>query len=552
MAIYRTLMYYQMLYKKAFCILKSAIKIPFKAMFFILLVGTFLFTTVPSHSQQAITPGSLPPEIKTIYKPINFPNESGSYGIKVVGRNFGGDPSKVNLYISKNKDKNGEFNEGVNEKLCWVDKCPVDTKVKGKIISNRELEFQGISKDYAGEVGIQIGIGEGFSNIYPTIFSVSPKEKPLLLTGGVLSIILLAILILSWRLVKITKTGKSNSLFSFVRKFFIDFETNTISLSAFQFYVWTFTAISGYLYLFFSRSLIQGKLEFIDIPPGLPGIVLISSATILFSEGISNTKGSKGAGKVEPEWSDLISIGGVITPERVQFFIWTVLGSFAFLYVAFLQTPDTIKDLPQVPVGFLQLMGVSSFGYIGGKFARKAGPIISEVNAQYGEESLVLNIHGSALSVDAKYEIGGITVSSAMTDEMKPLIITSNDSNEPSLAKHLRLTISKQYQNSWSGLEGRKFKITNPDGQFAEWEITTFPSGQRDFPPERDSLPPGQRDFPPQMDSLPSGQQDFPPQMDSLPSGERDFPPERDSFPSRQRDFPSDKDSFVQKRDPLH
>lgn len=522
MKIYRALMYYQVLCKKAFCGWKSVKKIAFKTIFSMLLVGTFLVVILPSHSQQAS--GSLAPEIKAIYKPINFPNRSGSYDIKVVGRNFGETPSKINLFISKNKDKNGEFNEGVNEKICWVDKCPVDIKVKGKIISNRELEFQTISKDYAGEVGIQIGIGEEFSNIYPAVFSVSSQERPLLLTGGILAIILVAVLILSWRLVRVAKTGKSNGAFSFIRKFFIDFETNTISLSAFQFYIWTFTAISGYLYLFFSRSLIQGKLEFIDIPPGLPGVILISSATILFSEGITNAKGSKGAGKVEPEWSDLISIGGVITPERVQLFIWTVLGSFAFLYIVLLQTPDNIKDLPQVPAGFLQLMGVSSFGYIGGKFARKAGPVISEVDAQYDKGFLVLNVHGSGLSVDAKYEIGGVTVNSLMIDEMKPLIITPNDSNEPGLAKHLQLTISKQYQDLWSGLKARKFKITNRDGQFAEWEITTFPS-------ERDASPPGSQDS---------------------PSEPQDFSPGPQDSPSEPQDFSPGRDSFVQKRDPLH
>jgi hypothetical protein len=545
MAMSRIMMYYGMLCKKASFIWKAAPKIPFKLLFFVLIIGTFLVVTLPSYSQQTVALGLLSPEIKTIYKPINFPNESRNYTVKVVGRNFGEDPSKVNLYISKSKDKNGEFNEGVNEKVCWLSKdCPVGN-VKGKIISNRELEFKEISKDYAGEVGIQIGVGEGFSNIYPTILSVSSQEKPLLLTGGIVGLIFSTILILSWRLVKITKTGNSNGLFSFARKFFIDFETNTISLSAFQFYIWTFTAVSGYLYLFFSRNLIQGKFEFIDIPPGLPGIVLISSATILFSEGVSNTKGSKGAGKVEPEWSDLISMGGVITPERVQFFIWTILGSFAFLFITLFQTPDTIKDLPQVPVGFLQLMGVSSVGYIGGKIARKAGPVISEVNAHYNESFLILNVHGSALSIDAKYEIGAITISSETTNEMKPVIITPNNSNEPGFAKHLRLTIGKNLDLK-SVLENSKFKIINPDGQFAEWEIKILPSGQRDFPPdnERDSFPSGQRDFPPDNE------------RDSFPSGQRDFPPdnERDSFPSGQRNFPPDneRDSFVHKRDPLH
>jgi hypothetical protein len=66
----------------------------------------------------------------------------------------------------------------------------------------------------------------------------------------------------------------------------------------------------------------------------------------------------------------------VVAPERFQFFIWTILGAAVFVFLAFLNDPGIIKDLPTVPSGFLQLMGVSSLGYLGGKLARKAGPVI--------------------------------------------------------------------------------------------------------------------------------------------------------------------------------
>jgi hypothetical protein len=513
MKIIKDLLYIQMLYKKAFYRYILTIKISFKSLFFMFIVGTFLVTILPSYSevstqtpassstqtpassvlrvspssssQTPISPppqssvlGSPFPEIKAIYKSINFPEKNSTYSLKIIGKNFSTASLENNLFISKSKDENDEFNVGISEKVCWLKNEECKELVQGKVISNRELEFQKIPKKYAGAVGIQIGVGEGLSNIYPTFLSPVPQEIPLISTVGVSIVIFLLILLLSMGLVKNTKTGKPNHLFSIPKKFFIDSETNTISLSTFQFYVWTFAAILGYLYLFFSRSLIQGRFEFIDIPSGLPGIILISSTTILLSEGISNTKGSKGAGNIDPEWSDLISIGGVITPERVQFLIWTILGSLAFIFVALLQTPENIKDLPQVPQGFLQLMGVSSFGYVGGKLARKAGPVINEVNANYNGNSLVVDVNGSTLSEDAICKIGGVIISSDIIDGNKPEIITTDNSNEPSLAKHLRLTINKQDSDWVKTIAQSKFKITNPDGQYAEWNINLTDNSQ--------------------------------------------------------------------------
>jgi hypothetical protein len=464
-----------MIYKKACCIWRSTIKIFSKWLFLVLFVGTCLGTALPSHSEQIVVSSSSPSEIKikTVYKSINFPAKDKTYSVRIIGENFGSDSSKINLFVSQSKDKNGEFSEGINEKVCWqINQEGCNKYVQGIAFSNREIAFNKIPALYAGEVGIQIGISERFSNIYPIFLSPVAQEIPLFSAGLVSLLVLLLLLVLSWRLVKISKTGKFNGDFSLVKKFLIDSETNTVSLSVFQFYIWTFTAILSYLYLFFSRSLIQGKLEFIEIPSGLPGIVLISSATILASKGISNTKGSTGAGNINPQWSDLISIGGVITPERVQFLIWTILGSLAFLFIALFQAPESIKDLPQIPSGFLQLMGVSSFGYVGGKLARKAGPIIKEINAKHEDSSLVVDVYGSTLSEDAVFKIGSVIITADMIDGNKPEIISIDNSNEPSFGKHIRLTIDNLTPNSKNNLDTDDFRITNPDGQFAEWKIS--------------------------------------------------------------------------------
>src|SRR4029079_6884200 len=50
------------------------------------------------------------------------------------------------------------------------------------------------------------------------------------------------------------------------RAFLIDAESDTYSLSKFQFYLWSVAALLAYTYLTLSRCLGQGKLALADIP----------------------------------------------------------------------------------------------------------------------------------------------------------------------------------------------------------------------------------------------------------------------------------------------
>ena len=195
--------------------------------------------------------------------------------------------------------------------------------------------------------------------------------------------------------------GKKYGFFSML---FLDPETDTYSLSKFQFILWTAVAVFAYVYLMAAQSLIQGKLEFVDIPENLPGIVLVAAGTTVLASGITSSKGTKGAGDVHPSWADFVSTGGVLAPERLQFFVWTIVGVATFISLIVLSDPGTIHDLPKIPERFLYLMGVSSAGYLGGKLARQPGPIIDEIIAISG--SLVLEIHGRFLSRDASLNRG--------------------------------------------------------------------------------------------------------------------------------------------------
>ena len=133
------------------------------------------------------------------------------------------------------------------------------------------------------------------------------------------------------------------------------------------------------------------------------GIIFVSAITTAVAIGITSTKSSKGSGELNPSLVDLVSTGGVVAAERIQFVVWTIIGIIAFIALTLSIEPGHIKDLPPIPEKFLLLMGISSFGYLGGKLARKPGLVISRIEAETG--SLTLTIQGSSLSADATFKI---------------------------------------------------------------------------------------------------------------------------------------------------
>jgi hypothetical protein len=160
---------------------------------------------------------------------------------------------------------------------------------------------------------------------------------------------------------------------------FLDPETNTYSLSKLQFYLWTGAAVFGYSYLVISKMLVQRE-GWPDIPGTLPGIIAIGAGTAIGSQVVTSVRGPKGSGPESPNFSDFVTSGGVAAPDRIQMLIWTLFGVGAFCLAVMQQTPGDIKELSPVPEGMLYLMGLSSVGYLGGKLARKPGPIINEIS----------------------------------------------------------------------------------------------------------------------------------------------------------------------------
>jgi hypothetical protein len=341
--------------------------------------------------------------------------------------------------------------------------------IHGEVVSDRKLTFSNISHDYSGHMSVMIRVGNFESEPVKVNFLRYSKSLPMLFAFIGFLLIVGSVYLIAFR-------GKEREVVegqpvSRIFELLIDKETDTLSLAKFQFFVWTAVALFGYLYLMLSRSLIQGSIEFVDIPEGLPGILLISASTSVFSVGITNIKGSKGSGIVHPSWSDLLTNGGLLAPERFQFFIWTVVGAISFIVLVVSQKPENILDLPKVPAGFLQLMGVSSLGYLGGKLARQAGPIIDSVKSEGTNGKLLFTIYGRNLSPSAGFQIDEKDIDSADFRIQQPPADDEKDelSTNKSLLKVLHLEILKNQEEL---KQGKKLTIINPDGQKAEAVLT--------------------------------------------------------------------------------
>jgi hypothetical protein len=293
------------------------------------------------------------------------------------------------------------------------------------------LQGNNFLKDFAGARKVSLADQGAESDPLDMIVVNASTTTPRNFAIGItLSLVVLIYILLSAARKAIgVRTGRSTFLLSAL---FLDEQTQTYSLSKCQFYAWTIAGVLGYVFFAVARSVVQGSAVFPDIPGGLPGILLVSAGTSVLATGITSSKGSKGAGEVHPTLGDFITTGGVVAPERLQFVVWTVVGVFTFLTIVFKSDPLTLSDLPTIPNGFLELMGISSAGYLGGKLARKPGPVIkmpvsvvdvtdmsptnAQLPAQYQPTDasvtpsgyvLTINIKGENLDPKAKIKIKG-------------------------------------------------------------------------------------------------------------------------------------------------
>lgn len=370
----------------------------------------------------------------------------------------------------------------------------VDDCVNEEVLDNgHELRFWNVPlSKYQGQIKVGVRVGDKYGDKFVpvTLARVGRKWPAVIAIISVLVLASLIVWILKRREKALTEGKMKGKLLSAI---FLDPETNTYSLSKFQFYAWTAAAILGYIYLMVSKSWVQGDFTFPDIPRNLPGIIFVSAATSAVAVGITSAKGSKGAGEVNPSLADFVSTGGVVAAERLQFVVWTLIGVAAFVALTLSTEPGHINDLPSVPDNFLYLMGISSFGYLGGKLARKPGPVISKIEAETGTGTLTLTTHGSNLSPDATFKIDDAPVpanflSDADHPNGKPTVLASED-NQPDFATVLKLVLVTTDPSAQKWLTDKhNFTLINPDGQKAVSDFTPSPK-QTPPPTEQPTTP---------------------------------------------------------------
>lgn len=268
--------------------------------------------------------------------------------------------------------------------------------------------------------------------------------------------------------------------------FFLDRETNSYSLSKFQLFAFGFVFLFGYLYVFFCRWLVQWQFLLPDIPSNLSAMLAISAGTTITAAGATNAKGNKGGGSMIPTFADFVSTGGLVVPERFQFFVWTVVACFGFIALLISQNPATIKEFPSFPDGLLYVMGVSSLGYLGGKVVRKAGPMIKNIAVSATADGILpVIIQGQCLSGKADFFIDGQKLP-LLPDEKKPVgadgkalpmleATPQEGASDPSFASQLKIKINTA--EAYITLEegDHVFRIMNPDGQYHEIRFTLTP-----------------------------------------------------------------------------
>ncbi len=185
----------------------------------------------------------------------------------------------------------------------------------------------------------------------------------------------------------------------------------------------------------------------------------LSVGTSVVAGGITSSRGTKGAGPESPGAADFISSGGVVMPERFQFFVWTLVGVIGFVSIVLATDPAQLVTLPAIPGNFSLLMGVSSAGYLAGKTVRAPGPVLVSSSFTWNADrsALLATIVGQNLDAGAKLRI--------KQQEFMP-----DASNSPTAVV---APASRRTQLSWtlpsSSVDSTtpNFEVVNLDGQSA-------------------------------------------------------------------------------------
>jgi hypothetical protein len=260
-----------------------------------------------------------------------------------------------------------------------------------------------------------------------------------------------------------------------LRALLIEKTTSTYSLSSVQLYIWLLAAVAAYLYLLASQVFCGRGMMLPDFPPNLLGIALISISTSVVATGVGSLNGGKGSGDFAPTPSDLITSGGTVAPERVQQLVWTLIAAPAVVIFAYTTDPSDFTDISGVPDHFLQLMGISSGGYLAGKIARGPGPKITGITATLLSDPpyLMMSIQGSDMQTSgAKFSIRDSKSRSADIPFPATILPTSAiETSGVATVLDLKMPAAGLRVPSAGGKWGYTFTFFAADGEKADWDF---------------------------------------------------------------------------------
>jgi hypothetical protein len=348
-------------------------------------------------------------------------------------------------------------------------------------METRKLKVKGFHPaHYQGPVDFRVRVGNNVSDVKRVNFSSITEGNLRLLATAVSVILAIIVLATVWKGVSMCRVGEP---YSFLDSFFLDKESMSYSLSKFQLIAWTAVAVFAYVYVFFCRTLIQWDFSFPTIPSGWPTLLGLSAGTTVAAVGITSTRGSKGAGAIKPSFADFISAGGLVTSERFQFFVWTLLGCFSFLMLILAADPSSLKDLPDVPQGFLFLTGISAAGYLGGKAVRSPGPVIAQLLVESAESPgndatgnplpvpMIIILKGQNLSTNAQIKIDGDNLRDGQYK------VEALDSQDQAADSTFKAAVKLTLNDAAKYLEGQHALtyINSKDGQMATEQFPLDP-----------------------------------------------------------------------------
>jgi hypothetical protein len=423
--------------------------------------------------REELVPGELrvladnaaPVHIDAIYPSVRYPDTPDT--VEIAGANFAAVSSdnKVEFLGPAVEFGTGQDCKGP------VLKKPCVFSVPG--MEDNRIRISGLNSVLKnGVVGLHVRVaGTPWSNVLNITTVPRSVSAIRLFALALLAILALLTYLLSKRAAQTQATGSGLSALSVL---LLDPETDTYSLSKFQVLVWTAVFIFSYAYLTLCRTLVQSTFDWPPVPKNMPELLGISAGAGVLAAGISSLKGTKGAGGIRPSAADFITTGGIVAGERLQFFIWTIVGGLTFLYIILRINPGFLQELPTIPDTFLYLMGFSSAAYLGGKLARKPGPVIKNVSVQKvtelaeGEVQLDIVLEGENLHQNANFLIDREQIRASQ------LTISKKTPEKPQ--DGFCTTLEVAITQSAKCTEGvHTLTIVNPDGQSADVAFPVSP-----------------------------------------------------------------------------